>query len=167
MMMEAQDAESNLANRTMPKKRQLQWLGLALGMIGIIFGFIWIGARLFAQQQPIAAGEPLPPNTFCATDTQMANLKIETVTAERFRSEEVTDGKIALNADTTTPVFSPYSGRVVKLLVGIGEYVKKGAPLIAIDATEYSQAQSDLRNAQAQWKLTQINEARKHACAFT
>jgi cobalt-zinc-cadmium efflux system membrane fusion protein len=66
-----------------------------------------------------------------------------------FRDERATDGKIAINDDTTTPVFSPYSGRVTRLIAKPGDYVQKGAPLFAIEASEFVQGQNDLVTAVA------------------
>ena len=40
--------------------------------------------------------------------------------------ERSTDGKIAINEDTTTPVFSPYSGRVSRLIARPGDFVERG-----------------------------------------
>ncbi len=80
-----------------------------------------------------------------------------------FRTENVTDGRIALNGDTTTQVFSPYSGRVLRVVAEPGESIKRGAPLLGIEATEFLQAQSDLLNAAATVQLARINEARRHA----
>jgi cobalt-zinc-cadmium efflux system membrane fusion protein len=116
-----------------------------------------------------SAGEPPSTNTPGATNevhlssAQLATLEINTVGTRTFRTEEVTDGRIALNGDTTTQVFSPYSGRVVRVLASPGEYVKRGAPLLRVEASEFVQAQSDLLNAAATLKLARINEERKHA----
>jgi cobalt-zinc-cadmium efflux system membrane fusion protein len=44
-----------------------------------------------------------------------------------------------------------------------GEHVKKGTPLLRIDASEFLQGQSDLLNAVAALKLARTNEERKHA----
>ncbi len=96
-----------------------------------------------------AAAPAAAPGTFKPTKEQLASLKIVTVSRATFRSDHLTDGKIALNADRTTPVFSPYSGRVTKVLVGLGETVKQGQPLIALQAAEFVQGQSDLLAAQA------------------
>jgi cobalt-zinc-cadmium efflux system membrane fusion protein len=41
--------------------------------------------------------------------------------------------------------------------------VKAGAPLATLEATEFVQAQNDLRTAAAEVKLARINETRKHA----
>jgi cobalt-zinc-cadmium efflux system membrane fusion protein len=96
-------------------------------------------------------------------------LKIMPVAVVSFHSQQITDGKIATNDDTTTPVFSPYSGRVTRLIAKAGDFVKQGQPLFAIEATEFVQAQNDLvtatsglKTAEAQLKLAQANEKRQH-----
>jgi cobalt-zinc-cadmium efflux system membrane fusion protein len=78
-------------------------------------------------------------------------------------SEEQTEGKIAVNGDRATPVYSPYSGRVTRVIAGLGDAVKSGAPLATVEASEFVQAQNDLSTAAAQVKLARISETRKHA----
>jgi cobalt-zinc-cadmium efflux system membrane fusion protein len=90
-------------------------------------------------------------------------LTIATVGRHAFVSEEMTEGKIAVDADRSTPVFSPYSGRVTRVIAGLGDMVKAGAALASIDASEFVQAQNDLSTAAAQVRLARINETRKHA----
>lgn len=80
-----------------------------------------------------------------------------------FVSEEFTEGKIALNTDRATPLFSPYSGRVTRVIAGPGDTVQSGAALATLDASEFVQAQNDLRIAASQAKIARINETRKHA----
>ncbi len=111
----------------------------------------------------------LAPGTFRPTDAQWANFKIAPVREVTFRPERVTDGKIATDDDRTTPVFSPYSGRVTRLFVKAGDEVAKGAPLLAIVASEFVQGQNDLiaavaavNTARSQLKLAAINEKRQH-----
>ncbi len=93
----------------------------------------------------------------------MKTLTVASVGLHGFVSEELTEGKIAANADRATPVFSPYSGRITRILAGLGDTVKAGAPLATLEASEFVQAQNDLATAAAQLKLARINEARKHA----
>src|SRR5262249_1438322 len=45
--------------------------------------------------------------------------------------------------------FSPYSGRVTRLIAKPGDYVEAGQPLFALDASEYVQGQNDLVTAVA------------------
>ncbi len=110
------------------------------------------------------------PETFKPTAAQLAALKIVTVGRAPFRVAHVTDGKIALNPDRTTPVYSPYSGRVTQLLAHLGDSVRQGQPLLALLASEFVQGQSDLlaaqaalQTARAQLQLAQATERRKHA----
>jgi cobalt-zinc-cadmium efflux system membrane fusion protein len=123
---------------------------------------VWSGSRLFAPHAaPVAA--PSPPGTYRATAQQLKTFTIEAVQAHSFVSEELTDGKIGINSDRATPVISPYSGRVTRVIAGLGEAVKAGAPLATVEAAEFVQAQNDLRVAGAQVKLARTNETRKHA----
>ncbi len=93
------------------------------------------------------------------------NIKTGPVREITFRTEHRTDGKIAIDDDQTTPVFSPYSGRVTRIFAKPGDEVEEGAPLFAIQAFEFVQAQSDLVTtaanlaaAQARLKLAETNE---------
>ena len=69
---------------------------------------------------------------FRPSDTQWTSLRLAVVRQVAFRDERATDGKIAINEDTTTPIFSPFSGRVSKLIARPGDFVERGAPLFAI-----------------------------------
>jgi cobalt-zinc-cadmium efflux system membrane fusion protein len=109
-----------------------------------------------------AASAPAP-GTFRPTPQQLKTLTIEAVAVHQFVSQEITEGKIAVNADRSTPVFSPYSGRITRVIAELGDNVKTGQPLATIEASEFAQAQSDLSTALAQLKLARNNEARKHA----
>lgn len=106
---------------------------------------------------------------FKLTPAQRANLVIEPVTAHAFRGEVTTDGKIAVNDDRATSVFSPNSGVVKRLAVKPGDTVSAGQLLFTIEATDMVQAQNDfitavdgLSTAQSQLKLAQLNEQRQH-----
>ena len=87
--------------------------------------------------------------SFKPSDTQWSSLRLARVRQVAFRDERATDGKIAINEDTTTPVFSPYSGRVSLLIARPGDDVKPGDPLFAIEASEFVQGHNDLVTAVA------------------
>lgn len=42
---------------------------------------------------------------------------VEPVSEQVFRAEHETEGRMAINADSSTPIFSPHTGRVTKLRV--------------------------------------------------
>src|ERR1700761_4449100 len=92
---------------------------------------------------------------YTPTAAEWASLTIEPVTEHNFRAEHVTEGKIAVNEDRSTPVFSPYTGRVVRLLAKPGDSVTQGQPLFVIEAADTVQAQNDFITA-----LTGVNKAK-------
>jgi cobalt-zinc-cadmium efflux system membrane fusion protein len=150
-----------------PQRKQavlLIRIAATIGLLAAIF-FVVKGLHTDAVEAPTAD----EPGTFMPGKDQVAGFKIMPVATVSFHSQRVTDGKIATNDDTTTPVFSPYSGRVTRLIAKAGDVVKQGEPLFAIEATEFVQAQNDLiaaasalKTAEAQLKLAQANEKRQH-----
>src|SRR5262249_62151297 len=89
------------------------------------------------------------------TAAQWASLTIEPVQQRVFRSELVTEGKIAVDEDRSTPIFSPYAGRVTKLFVKPGDAVTVGQPLFTVEAADMVQAQNDFIAA-----VTALNKSR-------
>jgi cobalt-zinc-cadmium efflux system membrane fusion protein len=148
--------------RAWSRDRQWRAIGIAAAVLILIIAAVWLGGRLLAPREAPAPA-PSPPGTFRATAQQLKSLTVETVQMHGFVSEELTDGKIAVNGDRATPVFSPYSGRVTRVIAGLGDTVKAGAALATLEASEFVQAQNDLRLAASQIKLARINESRKHA----
>jgi cobalt-zinc-cadmium efflux system membrane fusion protein len=148
--------------RAWSRDRQWRAIGIAAAVLILIIAAVWLGGRLLAPREAPAPA-PSPPGTFRATAQQLKSLTVETVQMHGFVSEELTDGKIAVNGDRATPVFSPYSGRVTRVIAGLGDTVKAGAALATLEASEFVQAQNDLRLAASQIKLARINETRKHA----
>jgi cobalt-zinc-cadmium efflux system membrane fusion protein len=156
--------------RTLP--RRVQWLiviVLAL-VVGAALGVGTIRASFHSSPSQANSKPADSPGAFRPTPAQWAALKVAPIATMTFRTAQVTDGKITFNADKTTPVFSPYSGRVTKIIANLGDYVKKGQPLLALEATEFSQAQNDLisslaalNSARSQLNLAQTSETRKHA----
>lgn len=143
---------------------QRQWRAAAIAAAVVIAVTLagWLGRGVFGPHEAPPPA-PSPPGTFRATPQQLKSLTVEAVRSHGFVSEEVTEGKIAVNGDRATPVFSPYSGRVTRVIAGLGDTVKAGAPLATLEASEFVQAQNDLRTAAAQVKIARISETRKHA----
>src|SRR5256885_12149981 len=86
---------------------------------------------------------------YTPSPAEWASLTIQPVTERGFRAEQLTEGKIAIDEDRSTPVFSPYAGRVTKLLARPGDRVVKGQPLFVIEAADNVQAQNDFIAAMA------------------
>ncbi|KRR15743.1 hemolysin secretion protein D [Bradyrhizobium retamae] len=104
---------------------------------------------------------------YTPSPAEWASLTIQPVTERDFRAERVTEGKIAIDEDRSTPVFSPYAGRVTRLLAKPGDSVVKGQPLFVIEAADNVQAQNDfvaamstMNKAKSALDLAQLQGAR-------
>jgi membrane fusion protein, heavy metal efflux system len=107
-------------------------------------------------RDPDAAGHSKKvAGVFYPTPAQWATLTVEPVQQRVFQSEHVTEGKIAVDEDRSTPIFSPYAGRVLKLFVKPGDTVTVGQPLFTVQAADMVQAQNDFISA-----ATALNKAR-------
>src|SRR5690242_17810502 len=140
------------------------WLiGFALVAASVLFGAL----HPSSQAQVGSGATKATAASFHPTKEQWASLKVAPVQLLTFRSILVSDGNIAFNDDRLTAVFSPYSGRVTRLIAKLGDTVKQGAPLMAVEASEFVQGQSDLAaaraaldTAQAQLTLAEASEKR-------
>jgi len=159
----AQPGQESINRRALSRAQQWRLAAIGAALVVLVLLGFWQGGRLFRQRENPPGEPPPPPGTFRATAQQIKTLTIEAVRLHSFVSEEFTEGKIAVNGDHTTPLYSPYSGRVIRVIAGLGDTVKKGAPLATLEASEYVQAQNDLATAVAQRKLARISEGRKHA----
>lgn len=114
---------------------------LALAGAGA-YGFLSAGAKE-KNHSEVSSQSRKNAQNFTPTPSEWATLTIEPVKAKTFRAEYITEGKVAVDEDRSTPVFSPYAGRVTKLLAKPGENVTQGQPLFTIEAADTVQAQND------------------------
>jgi membrane fusion protein, heavy metal efflux system len=136
--------------------RQQRVVALALltlaGLAG--YGFVHIsGAR--SGHSEVSSQSRKGLQRYTPSPAEWASLTIQPVSERGFRAEHVTEGKIAIDEDRSTPVFSPYAGRVTRLLARPGDSVVKGQPLFVIEAADNVQAQNDFIAA-----MTGMNKAR-------
>ena len=62
-------------------------------------------------------------------------------------------GRLAWDDDHTSRVYAPYSGRVERLLVSVGQRVRRGQALATLSSVDIGQAQADWRKAEADQAL--------------
>lgn len=119
-------------------------------------------------QPTLADRKPDPSAAFVLTADQLATLTAESVVQRQFFEEIQTEGKIGVDEYRSTPVFSPYPGRVVTIFARTGEQVKQGQKLFSLQANEMVQAQNDylaalnvLNKARSQFSYAQAAEKRQ------
>ncbi|WP_441268392.1 efflux RND transporter periplasmic adaptor subunit [Bradyrhizobium sp. 215_C5_N1_1] len=144
---------------------------VTLAAAAIALAIAAVGAtRLLAshgKSTEMSSQAKVKPPRYVPTASELATLSIAPVTERVFRAEHVTEGKIAVNEDSSTPIFSPYAGRVVKLLVKPSDVVERGQPLFVVEATDTVQGLNDfvtalgsLNTARSKLNLAQIVEKR-------
>lgn len=155
--------------------KQLQVLNrrtLAVGAALIVlagaalYGFTHVGGANHGSSE-VSSQSRKGLQRYTPTPAEWATLTIEPAIERSFRAETVTEGKVAVDEDKSTPVFSPYAGRVMKLMVRPGDNVAQGQPLFVIEAADTVQAQNDfvaaiaaLNKAKSALDLAQIQDTR-------
>ena len=136
--------------RAAPRRRRLPWFAAAAALLAAGGGaYAWMrgGEPLALLAVRPSEPEPLSPGEFHLSDAEMRTLRIEEVQPREFRAERVAEGRIAYNEDRSTPVFSPYSGRVVRVLAKLGDQIRAGEPLLEVETTDLAAAANDLLSA--------------------
>ena len=131
-----------------------------------LYGFVHLGGAGRGSSD-VSSQSRKGLQRYTPTPAEWASLTIAPVTERIFRAETVTEGKVAVDEDRSTPVFSPYAGRVMKLLVRPGDNVTQRQPLFVIEAADTVQAQNDflaalaaLNKAKSALDLAQIQDTR-------
>ena len=147
---------SEIAKRLqMLSRKQLAVRAVLLALAGAaLYGLVHISGAA-QQHSEVSSQSRKGLQRYTPTPAEWASLTIRPVTERAFRAEHVTEGKVAVDEDRSTPVFSPYAGRVTKLLARPGDSVTQGQPLFVIEAADTVQAQNDLIGT-----MTGLNKAR-------
>jgi cobalt-zinc-cadmium efflux system membrane fusion protein len=149
----------------------LQRPAIALATAAVVGLGVFGATRMFVQhakstETSSQAKAKLP--RYVPSAAEWASLTVEPVSERVFRAEHVTEGKVAVDEDISTPIFSPFSGRVTKLLVKPSDTVERGQLLFVVEAADTVQGLNDfvaalsaLNSARSKLNLTQIIEKRQ------
>ena len=119
--------QSNPPLVTRFRRHRVLFGALGLAVVAGLVGWTLYTPQSAALVRP--ANQVESDGAFRPTESQWAGFKFTKVEPVAFREERATDGRIAINEDTTTPVFSPYSGRVSRLIAKPGDKVERGAQI--------------------------------------
>ncbi|HEY1694452.1 MAG TPA: efflux RND transporter periplasmic adaptor subunit [Polyangiaceae bacterium] len=116
-----------------------------------------------SQAAPEPAGAQPPPGEVWLSQQQVADAKIEVkpVAKQDVDDTILTSGRVALDDLRSGHVFTPVTGRVVKITAQLGERVKKGQPLATIESPDIGNAVSDVHKAEADLIAGQHDYERK------
>ncbi|MEO3473229.1 efflux RND transporter periplasmic adaptor subunit [Roseomonas sp. CAU 1739] len=140
----------------------------ALAVAGFAYLTIEKSEHAEAPARPSASAAQPADGSFRLADNEMRSLRIEPVLLRDFRTERLAEGRISYDEDRSTPVFSPYTGRILRVMVRQGDVVAAGQPLFEIETTDLVQATNDLLaavdnegKARTTLELARRNEARQ------
>lgn len=106
--------------------------------------------------QPKVEGESI---TFPAGSNDLGSINSMVITLQPVPATHL-NGLITWNEDRTVRIYTPFAGRVERILVRLGEKIRKGQPLAVIASPDFGQAQADARRAESDFALTEKNLAR-------
>lgn len=114
----------------------------------------WVAAALpllACQKQAPPEAPVAPPGEAWLTTAQVADAKMEMEAVEERTVDTTvtTTGRITFDDLHVSHVFSPVTGRVVKIESQPGDRVKKGQPLAVIESPDLGVASSDVSKARA------------------
>ena len=117
--------------------------------------------------EPATAHEGETENLLRIAPDMLRDLRITTAPAEaRVSGEGVTAlGELRVNDDAYAEVGAPVAARVLKVLVGVGDVVQAGQPLVELRSVELGKARADYLRAQARAQLTSRVLQRRRALA--
>ncbi|RME19879.1 MAG: efflux RND transporter periplasmic adaptor subunit [Bacteroidetes bacterium] len=88
-------------------------------------------------------------------------IKTETVKEEIYRREMITAGTVKAIPTMYAEIAPPFSGRVLKSYVRLGQEVTPGSPIFEISSREYFNAQKDYFDAKQEFHQAELNLKRQ------
>lgn len=96
--------------------------------------------------------EPRPPHGeawLSPQQMQAGQVALAPVVEAPVAAELTSPGRIAFDDSHVAHVFSPVSGRVIRIEAQLGARVRKGAPLVTLDSPDVGMAAADMGKAEA------------------
>ena len=128
----------------------------ATGTVAFFAGEVWGGrnAGLVRAAETPAAAAAIETDAVTLTAEQAKTVKLAAVMEHDFVPQHETEGFIDFNVDRNVQVFSPWQGRIARVLARAGDDVKAGDVLFTIDSPDLVAAESSLIAASGVLQLT-------------
>jgi cobalt-zinc-cadmium efflux system membrane fusion protein len=124
--------------------------GLRASVVAAVIALIFLGGCASKSDEDT---NPTPPanaaHDVSMTAAQRKNITLYTVATSRFHKTVETSGAVDFDNDQSTSVLAPFSGPVSRVLVSLGDRVKKGQPLALVDSPDFAAAVSAYSKALA------------------
>ncbi|HEX5392378.1 MAG TPA: efflux RND transporter periplasmic adaptor subunit [Rhodocyclaceae bacterium] len=129
------------------KRTPLIVLIAAGGLVALGGWYAWSHRE---QKAPVAEARAPANHVLLAADApQRAFLKLEEAAEAPLPAAGPFNARLVSADDLTSRIFTPVNGRLVKIMVSVGDTVHKGMPLAMLDSPDFASAVADLRKAEA------------------
>ncbi|WP_306349771.1 efflux RND transporter periplasmic adaptor subunit [Flavobacterium sp. '19STA2R22 D10 B1'] len=98
----------------------------------------------------------LPPKS-----NLLSKLKTYTVAEESFRMEMTSTGTVKTIPNNYAEIAPPFSGRILKSFVRLGQVVQPGSPIFEMSSPDYFNAQKEYFDAKQEYKQAELNWKRQ------
>ncbi len=114
------------------------WIPLTVVLAAVAGFLLWQRMATPAKTADRPSEKPsLPADVILLNDQQLQQISTDVVKERLVSIDRKATGKIAFNEERLTPVFTPFSGRVVELLANKGDNVTTGQPLATIESPDF------------------------------
>jgi membrane fusion protein, heavy metal efflux system len=124
-------------------------LALALALTAIAMATFMVCAGCSPKTGDTQQTSFVTASNVTLTAAQRQNIHFYIVESSKFRKTIETNGAVDFDNDQATSVLAPFSGPVSRLLVSLGDQVKKGDPLAEVDSPDFAAAIGTYRKALA------------------
>jgi cobalt-zinc-cadmium efflux system membrane fusion protein len=131
----------------MPAPQRRQRLFRSMAVLVLAAGIAYLGG-CSSKNDPTPTAFVKASNV-TLSPAQRRNIRVFTVAASKYRRTIETNGTVDFDNDQATSVLAPVSGPVSRLLVSLGDQVKKGDPLAAVESPDFAAAISAYHKALA------------------
>ena len=126
------------------------WIPLTVVLAAVVGFLLWQRMATPAKTADRPSEKPsLPADVILLNDQQLQQISTDVVKERLVSIDRKATGKIAFNEERLTPVFTPFSGRIVELLANKGDNVTTGQPLATIESPDFVSSQNDLASARS------------------
>ena len=116
-----------------------------VGAVAVIMSLSSCSSKNDTELQAAAAAD----GNVKLTPAQRQNIHLYTVAPSKFHRTVEATGVVDFDNDQATGVLAPFSGPVTRVLVSLGDHVKPGEPLAAVDSPDFAAAVGTYRKALA------------------
>jgi len=107
----------------------------------------------------------MTPHNVTLTAAQQKSIKLYQVAKSQYHTTVDTNGVVDFDHDQATSVLAPFSGPVIKLLVTLGQKVRKGQALATVASPDFAAAADAYRKALAAAHAADLLAATDHDLA--